>query len=767
MDKNIIKKYLNESFLSEATTPGITVTDKNKKESGKINKAGVKDIEKKVGDFENAVKTDPNSKEMAPNKYVYTDDFEETYHSEMEIMNGQEMIQYTNKPDDAFTEKALEAIEGSSRMGNNSEWANVVPKQQGFSGPDFGKNLVKRIKASAKKRSEQTPTLNLRGRDIQADLKDSGHKPYAIEENIHNTAQMGGVTTSKGTAGYNNNPDNTPKKDEPFVPYKRSDSDVRFKKKSEIKENTPLGAGYTHFAVFKADNKIADGWDYTGEDTDSIKGYVKSDIINNFPDNKVSDFRILSRGHLERNGIDPSDANNWYSYNQQSPIDEMAAAKPPISERNMNAIKNMIEKYAEHETAVKMIDALSASGLVSHMPDSMDYGDGVRKVEALLLKKDFNKAYHTAKSVATKLEKAAMRDLYENDNNKNTKIKEKMIRLKFKEKFNGLGNALKLIPEGYRVDKKIFDMTDGNESYRIRWEGTLSEGKAVVLTAADSKLVNEDINRMKALYGYKSQDTLGLVKGNARINENAVFGDIWNKSKVLLGESEDIDSTSATEGYLDKAVSSAKDAKKHIEGSTSTDKGTQAPKPKNGNWDDISIPQAADAKKHVHLKESEDADDDDMIDEMEEMDVDTMMEALGLDDEEGDEEGDEGDEPETDDSNWAKSDDDSSSFDDKEPSKKDIKNTSIDLDSDDSDDEDEVVVPSKPAKSSGGSLQLVVRAKDGVDEYAIIINGDVKNPVMVPSEFNYIASDKSIEPVERAKTISAKMKSSEDDEFGM
>jgi hypothetical protein len=597
MDKKIIKKYLNERFLSEDTTPGISVTAKNKKESGKINKAGVKDIEKKVGDFDDAVKADPNAKEMAPNKYVYTDDFEETYHSEMEIMNGQEMIQYTNKPDDLFTEKALEAIEGSSRMGNNSEWANVVPKQQGFTGPEFGKNLVKRIKASAKKRSEQTPTLNLRGRDIQADLKDTGHKPYAIEENT--------------------------------------------------------------------------------------------------------------------------------------------------------------------------------------------------------IKKDLNNAHHTAKSVATKLEKAAMRDLYENDNNKNTKIKEKMIRLKFKEKFNGLGNALKLIPEGYRVDKKTFDMTDGNESYRIRWEGTLSEGKAVVLTAADSKLVNEDINRMKALYGYKSQDTLGLVKGNARINENKVFGDIWNKSRVLLGESEDIDSTSATEGDLDKAVSSAKEAKKHVEGSTSTDKGTQAPaakvadadkavssakeakkhvegststdkgtqapKPKNGNWDDISVPQAADAKKHVHLKESEDTDEDDMIDEMEEMDVDTMMEALGLDDEdEGDEEG---DEPETDDSNWAKSDDDSSSFDDKEPSKKDIKNTTLDLDSDDDDDEDAIVVPSKPVKASGGTLQLSKNPTTGV--YAIIVDGDTKNPVIVPSEFVVIASDRSIPSVKRAEMILAKLDSPEDDELGM
>jgi len=651
MDKKIIKKYLNERFLSEDKTPGISVTAKNKKESGKINKAGVKDIEKKVGDFDDAVKADPNAKEMAPNKYVYTDDFEETYHSEMEIMNGQEMIQYTNKPDDLFTEKALEAIEGSSRMGNNSEWANVVPKQQGFTGPEFGKNLVKRIKASAKKRSEQTPTLNLRGRDIQADLKDTGHKPYAIEENT-------------------------------------------------IKN---LGRGYTHFAVFKANNKIADGWDYTGEDTDSIKQYVKMDIINNFPDNKVSDFKIVGKSYLMRNGIDPSDANNWYSYNQQSSINE-------------------------------------------------------------------------------------------NDNNKNTKIKEKMIRLKFKEKFNGLGNALKLIPEGYRVDKKTFDMTDGNESYRIRWEGTLSEGKAVVLTAADSKLVNEDIDRMKALYGYKSQDTLGLVKGNARINENKVFGDIWNKSKVLLGESEDIDSTSATEGDLDKAVSSAtdakkhiegsvsndkgtqapaakvadadkavssaKEAKKHVEGSTSTDKGTQAPKPKNGNWDDISVPQAADAKKHIHLKESEDADEDDMIDEMEEMDVDTMMEALGLDDEDDEE----GDEPETDDSNWAKSDDDSSSFDDKEPSKKDIKNTTLDLDSDD-DDEDAIVVPTKPTMASGGTLQLSKNPTTGV--YAIIVDGDTKNPVIVPSEFVDIASDRSIPSVKRAEMILAKLDSPEDDELGM
>ena len=36
-----------------------------------------------------------------------------------------------------------------------------------------------------------------------------------------------------------------------------------------------------------------------------------------------------------------------------------------------------------------------------------------------------------------------------------------MKRLKFKQEFKGVGNALKLIPESYKVDNKVFEMTDG------------------------------------------------------------------------------------------------------------------------------------------------------------------------------------------------------------------------------------------------------------------------------------------------------------------
>ena len=367
MDKKIIKDHLSKRFLSEEVTPGISVTNKVKKDNAKVNKDGVKAVEKDSIAYNKSLKQDKDTSKMAPNKYSYDDKFEKTYHDEMEIMNGQEMLQYDSKPDSRYVERAFEAIEGSAKMGNQGGIGNAQATW-GASSDDFGKNLVKRIKASTNKRSEETPTLNLRGRDIQADLKDTGHRPYAIEEN-----------------------------------------------------------------------------------------------------NKT--------------------------------------------------------------------------------------------------------------------------------NNNNPQIKESMKRLKFKNEFKGVGNALKLIPEGYRVDNKTFEMTDGNETYRIRWEGNLSEGKAVVLTASDKKMVNEDINRMKELFGYKSQETLGLVKGNARINENKVFGDIWNKSKELLSE-EDIESTNAKEYNWEETSKKAPEATKHVQGKTSTDKGMSAPKAKEGDLDK-AVSQAPESKKHM------------------------------------------------------------------------------------------------------------------------------------------------------------------------
>ena len=114
--------------------------------------------------------------------------------------------------------------------------------------------------------------------------------------------------------------------------------------------------------------------------------------------------------------------------------------------------------------------------------------------------------------------------------------KNKMKRLVFKKEFKGIENALNVIPESYKVDGKEFHMTDGNEKYEIKWEGSLTEGRAVVLKASDKNLMTEDMAKMKHLMGYSSKETLGTVKGSARLDENARFNDVLNKTKNLLNE---------------------------------------------------------------------------------------------------------------------------------------------------------------------------------------------------------------------------------------
>lgn len=226
-----------------------------------------------------------------------------------------------------------------------------------------------------------------------------------------------------------------------------------------------------------------------------------------------------------------------------------------------------------------------------------------------------------------------------NENNNKDK-KDKMKRLVFKNPFNGLNNALDLIPESYRVDDKEFEMTDGNESYKVRWEGTLTEGRAIVLMGSDKELVNEDIAKIKHLMGYSSEKTLGNLKGNQRLDENKRFSDIWGKTKSLLTESEDIDGQDAPEGEWDEETKKAAEATKNVQGSVAKTKNypnspapkhgqfadvkkkaTEAtkdvegsvaneknypntPSVKTGEWDKNVKGQAADAKKHIHMHES-------------------------------------------------------------------------------------------------------------------------------------------------------------------
>jgi hypothetical protein len=502
MDKNIIKQRLSE-MKDARQTPGITVTSNALKKSAKENKKAVKDMEKNVSDYEKNLEKGMQTTDV-PNKFNYSNDKEVEYHNQIEIMNGQEMIQYDRDPDANFKERAEEAIVGSTRMGNNPEWANVIPKQQGFTGPEFGKKLAANAKASFKKRLDADKGIMSFGDDIE--IVEKGSKPMgkhsALAENKNN-------------------------------------------EKPQIKEG--------------------------------------------------------------------------------------------LNDKGIAVIQKWISENGERQAANKMIDQIIfkvTGGLKSSdLTDSATFANGLDEVELLLIEKDYNYAFEIARETVRDMLEDEGFPMFENKNNEKPQIKEGMKRLKFKQPFNGFGNALKMIPESYKIDNKVFEMTDGNENYKIRWEGSITEGSAVILMASDKTLVNEDMDRMKALMGYKSHETLGLVKGKARLDENKIFGDIWNKSKVLL-EGEDMEGADAKEGNWDDVTKKAPEATKHVEGSVKKDAAMATAKEGNpdkavkhapeakkpmkssqganveseadaneGNWDEITK-KAPEATKHVTMKEA-------------------------------------------------------------------------------------------------------------------------------------------------------------------
>jgi hypothetical protein len=120
-----------------------------------------------------------------------------------------------------------------------------------------------------------------------------------------------------------------------------------------------------------------------------------------------------------------------------------------------------------------------------------------------------------------------------------------MKRATFKKPFNGMDNALKLIPESYKVDGNEFELTDGVETYRVRWD----INEATVLRAENKNLISEDMQKIKHLMGFKSQDTLGNLKGEQRIVENKSFGDVWDKTKKLLNEADENDSSLVEQAF--------------------------------------------------------------------------------------------------------------------------------------------------------------------------------------------------------------------------
>ncbi len=114
------------------------------------------------------------------------------------------------------------------------------------------------------------------------------------------------------------------------------------------------------------------------------------------------------------------------------------------------------------------------------------------------------------------------------EDTKNTKMK----RLNFKNEFTSIEEVKELIPENYKIDENVFLMSDGNQTYKLRWDDTIKE--ATVLNFKNKTAINESVKKMKDLYDFQYGDV--NTKTNDYTEETKVFKNLMEsvRNKDLL-----------------------------------------------------------------------------------------------------------------------------------------------------------------------------------------------------------------------------------------
>ena len=116
------------------------------------------------------------------------------------------------------------------------------------------------------------------------------------------------------------------------------------------------------------------------------------------------------------------------------------------------------------------------------------------------------------------------------DNDKTMYENKKIKRLTFKTQFISEGHMLSKIPDELKVEGKRFIMRDtADNEYLVEWNSK----EPVVTKKVNMTLVNEQKDRIKQLWGYKSAESLRTTP-SFRIQEGNEFKDMVDKARKLM-----------------------------------------------------------------------------------------------------------------------------------------------------------------------------------------------------------------------------------------
>jgi hypothetical protein len=128
---------------------------------------------------------------------------------------------------------------------------------------------------------------------------------------------------------------------------------------------------------------------------------------------------------------------------------------------------------------------------------------------------------------------------------KKMKSESTIKRLTYKTEFINESIVFNLIPEDFKKNDLVFEMTDGNKLMKIRWEGN-KNGRPVVLVSKDSKKISNELDRMHQLFEYNPRNTFG--KSNILIEDEEL--------KRIIGESKNIDEENNVESGINGVTDS-------------------------------------------------------------------------------------------------------------------------------------------------------------------------------------------------------------------
>jgi hypothetical protein len=159
------------------------------------------------------------------------------------------------------------------------------------------------------------------------------------------------------------------------------------------------------------------------------------------------------------------------------------------------------------------------------------------------IKKNFEKASDKANEVKHDLAVSGIQGHNLKDENKKKETmyeqaKPKAKRLEFKHtKFLNEGQMLTRIPEEYKVDGQRIYMKDsvGNE-YIVECAKSEKTGfvETNVVGYSNEKKLNEQMERINQLFGYKTENEFAPSTAKQRIEENEGFQDLMNLSRSLI-----------------------------------------------------------------------------------------------------------------------------------------------------------------------------------------------------------------------------------------